>query len=344
MFLRFESSVTSLSWIPSESIEGMARHAFGTALHYDEPPPEIVEDLDALRRADRFRFANELRAWVEVENGKIIGFGQTGRGHIGATTIKLGSRQMTVPAVPMPDIQPAPVVSDGWVRFTQTAGGKTGLPAPRPVQRKPFFQLSPPLAWTTLSLTMKVSGESSYEVTGHSCFPRHWIYDHSGNLSAKSGLVDLKTWMKEAFGENTPWGEQDSPAFVVQAETALERQLSSSIMSSGPPPEIRRVAKGENLVEQGAAGQELFLLIDGVLEVEVGGEVVAELGPGVIVGERALLEKGTRTSTLRAVTACKVAVVPKDRIALDSLAEVATGHQREYSKGPARSGDGSEVE
>ncbi|MGI8426785.1 MAG: cyclic nucleotide-binding domain-containing protein [Actinomycetota bacterium] len=308
----------------------MAKHAFGTALHYDEPPPEAVEDIEALRQADRFRFANELRAWVEVEDGKITNFGHAGRGHIGATTIKLGSRQMTVPAVPMPDIQPTPVVGEGWVKFTQTAGGKTGLPAPRPVQRKPFFQLSPPLAWTTLSLTIKANGESSYEVLGHSCFPRHWIYDSSGRLSAKSGLVDLKTWMNDAFGENTPWGDQDSAAFVVQAESALERQLSSAIMSSGPAPEIRRVSKGANLVEQGSAGKEMFLLLDGVLEVEVNGEVLASLGPGVLVGERALLEKGTRTSTLRALTACKVAVVPPDRVAIDSLAEVALGHQLEY--------------
>ena len=32
--------------------------------HYDPPPPETLEDLGALQAADRFRFANELRAWI----------------------------------------------------------------------------------------------------------------------------------------------------------------------------------------------------------------------------------------------------------------------------------------
>ena len=44
------------------------------------------------------------------------------------------------------------------------------------------------------------------------------------------------------------------------------------------------------LTEQGAVDGELFLLLDGVLVVEVDGAEVAEVGPGAVVGERALLE------------------------------------------------------
>jgi CRP-like cAMP-binding protein len=63
----------------------------------------------------------------------------------------------------------------------------------------------------------------------------------------------------------------------------------------------------------------------------VGGEPVAEIGPGAIVGERALLEGGTRTSTLRAVTAARVAVAKAEDIDRDALAELAEGHRREDS-------------
>ena len=52
-------------------------------------------------------------------------------------------------------------------------------------------------------------------------------------------------------------------------------------------------------------------------------------GRGVVLGERALLEGGTRTSTLRAVTACKVAVVTADQVEPAKLAELAGGHRRE---------------
>ena len=68
--MRVESSVTAISWIPSEAISGLPKLPFEVGIgHYDEPPPEMLApgDLDALRDADRFREANELRAWIEVD-------------------------------------------------------------------------------------------------------------------------------------------------------------------------------------------------------------------------------------------------------------------------------------
>src|SRR5271155_3650387 len=48
--MRYESCVTSLSWIPSEAITGPGRVAFDAGFtHYDEPPPAQVDDLDDLR-------------------------------------------------------------------------------------------------------------------------------------------------------------------------------------------------------------------------------------------------------------------------------------------------------
>jgi hypothetical protein len=75
--MRIESSVTSVSWIPSEAITGLAKRPFEAGItHYDDPPPDVVDDLEALRVADRFRFANELRAWIDVEDGKVVDYGQ----------------------------------------------------------------------------------------------------------------------------------------------------------------------------------------------------------------------------------------------------------------------------
>src|SRR6185312_13188395 len=87
--VRIESSVTSISWIPSEAIAGMTKlpFSFGVA-HYDDPPPDVIDDLGALQAADRFRFANELRAWVDVVDGQIVDYGHAGGGQIGATTLK----------------------------------------------------------------------------------------------------------------------------------------------------------------------------------------------------------------------------------------------------------------
>ena len=57
--------------------------------------------------------------------------------------------------------------------------------------------------------------------------------------------------------------------------------------------------------------------------MEVDGKPVTEVGPGAILGELALLQEGRRTATLRAVTPCRVAVVPKNQIDRQALEEVA---------------------
>ena len=88
-------------------------------------------------------------------------------------------------------------------------------------------------------------------------------------------------------------------------------------------PERRNLDAGETLVEQGAPGDELYLVLDGVLAVEIDGEEVAEIGPGAVVGEKALLEGGARTATLRAQTRCRVGVIPGDLIDLQELEDLA---------------------
>jgi hypothetical protein len=336
--MRIESSVTSVSWIPSEAIAGLAKMPFEVGiLHYDEPPPDVIEDLEALRVADRFRFANELRAYIEVEDDgagsrRIVGFGHTGGGHIGVTRVRVGLRDVTFTAFRLPDLQPEPEMGDGWVRFVQTTGGRTGLPAPRRVAHPPYAQYDSPLVWTTLALTIHADGRSEHEVVGASPFPRSWIYDHAGHVTAKTGLLDFKHWYRHAFGKHTPWGEADSPALVTAVETALERELSATIMRGGAKPAIRKVAKGKTFVEQGQPGDVVFLLLDGVVAAEVDGEPLAELGPGAVLGERAVLEGGVRTATLRASTKCKVAAVSGEHLDRSVLAQLSTGHRREHSR------------
>jgi len=303
--------------------------------HYDAPPEPELGDLRALRDADRFRFANRLSAWIDVDDGgQITGQGYTGGGLIGSTTLRLGRSTATFAAVSFPDIQHEPEVGDGWVRFRQTTGGRTGAPMPRTVSRPPFVQISAPTAWTTLELTLYADDRSEGRMTGASPFPRHWVYDESGALVAKSGFTDFSGWSKEYFGDHSPWGEVDSPALVTAAETALERTLSTTIMRGGAKPRIRSLAEGGELVRQGEPGDELFLLLDGVLEVVVDGASVAELGPGAVGGERALLEGGTRTSTLRARTKVRVAVASAEQIDTAALQELAAGHRREENPTP----------
>lgn len=329
--MRIESSVTALSWIPSEAVEGLPKIPFSMGVaHYDDPPPDRIEDLDAMREADLFREANELRAFVEFDDdGKVVDSGHLGTGHIGVTKVKVGPREVSVAAVALPTIQGEPEIGDGWVRFTQTAGGRTGMPAPRRVSGKPFFRFNSAIAWTTLALTIKSDGTSEGELVGASPFPRHWVYDREGQLVQKSGTIDFEEWYRKAHGGNTPWGDEDSEAFVTQVESALERELSASIMKSGSASKPMRLEVDDTLTEQGDEGNELYLLLDGVLAVEIDGDTVAEIGPGAILGERAIVEGGKRTATLRAVTPAKVVTATADDIDPSALEELAGGRARE---------------
>ena len=145
----------------------------------------------------------------------------------------------------------------------------------------------------------------------------------------KSGLTDFQQWWRHAFGEKTPWGGSDSPALVTAVESALERELSTAIMRGGAKPKIRRLRQGDRLTEQGHLSDEIFLLLNGVLAVEVDGSVLAEVGPGAVLGERAALEGGLRTATLQASTQCTVAVATRHQLRHDQLLELGAGHHRE---------------
>ncbi len=330
--MRVEGSVTAISWIPSEAIEGLPKLPFELGVgHYDEPPPDRLEqgDLGRLRDADRFREANLLEAWIEVEDGAIVGAGYRGGGLVGSTTFKLGPKAIVVPGVPFEVLRSEPEISGDRARFVQTVGGRAGFPAPRRVKGGPLFRVQSATAWTTLALTLHADGRIEHEVVGASPFPRHWIYDSEGALVQKSGTVDFKTWYRESHGDNTPWGDAESPALVAAAETALERDLSRNVLAGYSKLERRKLAEGETLVEQGAEGDDLYLLLDGVLGVEVDGEEIAEMGPGTMLGERASLEGGVRTATLRAQTPCRVVVIPVKLIGDRELARIAADRHRE---------------
>ena len=327
--MRIESSVTSISWIPSEAVTGMTKLPFEVGVtHYDNPPPDVIDDLEGLGASDGFRFANRLRAWIEVENGKIVDHAYAGGAVMGSTTVRLG-KPATFQAIGFPELQREPEVTPTSVRFVQTAGGRPAIPAPRRVRHPPFVQLKGPTVWSTLGLTIGVDGTARFDLAGASSFPRHWVYDAAGKLAQKAGLTDFKEWYRHAFGKHTPWGDEDSKVLVTTVETALERELSRVVMRGAGEPKIKKLRKGKTLTKQGEPGDEVFLLLDGILSVNVDNEPLAELGPGAILGERAVLEGGVRTSTLRAVTKCKVAAVPADHLDPEALTEISKSHRRE---------------
>jgi len=68
----------------------------------------------------------------------------------------------------------------------------------------------------------------------------------------------------------------------------------------------KRFHKGGIIAKEGEVGDELFIIMDGFVEVVLGergsksARVVVSLGGGQIVGELALIDQGPRSATIRA--------------------------------------------
>jgi hypothetical protein len=331
--VRVEGSVTTISWVPADAVgwEPKAGLRLGTALADDEPPadlgPDIGAALDALR--DRYRFAHHLWGFAEFDDdGEVWRYGEQGNGRLGYRSVHEDG-ELAIGTIAMPERRAEPVVGPGWVRFRQTWGGRTAANVTKATLRPPFVRLYAPVAWTTLELTLHADGSVDGRLTGASPFPRHWVYDTGGRLIATSAITDWKAWTGAASEARTPWGDQDSPAFVTAVESALERELADMLMGDTGRPPVRRLRAGEVLTRQGDPGDGLFIIIDGVLVVSVDGVDVVELGPGAVLGERAVLQGGRRTATLTAGTAAKVMVVPAAQIDRDRLARLAAFHRRQ---------------
>jgi predicted acylesterase/phospholipase RssA/CRP-like cAMP-binding protein len=76
--------------------------------------------------------------------------------------------------------------------------------------------------------------------------------------------------------------------------------------------EYRRVAAGEYAVREGDPADALLILSSGRLRVYIGGEPRHEIASGEVFGEIALLTRGRRTSTIRAVRDSELIALPAE--------------------------------
>lgn len=88
-------------------------------------------------------------------------------------------------------------------------------------------------------------------------------------------------------------------------------------------------APGDELTREGERGHSLWFVDSGTADVLIGGAKVAEVGPGEVVGEIAVLSAGVRTATVVATSPVLAAeLLEQDIAVLDARAPEAAARLR----------------
>ncbi len=76
---------------------------------------------------------------------------------------------------------------------------------------------------------------------------------------------------------------------------------------------VRNFSPGEAIFETGAPGTEMYVLLEGEVEVRANGRILEVLHAGDVLGEMALIDSKPRSATALARTACQLAPVDERR-------------------------------
>src|SRR5262245_31550795 len=77
-----------------------------------------------------------------------------------------------------------------------------------------------------------------------------------------------------------------------------------------------RVPAGTVLCEEGRKGREMFVVMDGMATVSIGGESVTTLGRGDCLGELSLLDEGARVATVTAMSDMQLLALTRTEFAV----------------------------
>jgi CRP/FNR family cyclic AMP-dependent transcriptional regulator len=97
---------------------------------------------------------------------------------------------------------------------------------------------------------------------------------------------------------------------------------------------LESAVEGKVIIREGGAANAFYAIEDGTVKVERDGEHIADLGPGDVFGEQALLEKSERSATVIATSPVRLIKIDHWEIPRikQSMPEVLTELQRKVEE------------
>jgi CRP-like cAMP-binding protein len=72
---------------------------------------------------------------------------------------------------------------------------------------------------------------------------------------------------------------------------------------------IQTFDAGETIFTEGSTGREMYVVLEGTVDIRVGNKTLDVTGPGGVFGEMALIDSSTRSATAIAKDDCTLAIV-----------------------------------
>lgn len=123
-------------------------------------------------------------------------------------------------------------------------------------------------------------------------------------LAAMPGLRSLALAVRTRGAQLRPLTETFAALLLFDgaSRASLERLAAAAIPENLPPDTV--------VLREGEPAEDLYVVLDGQLEVMTAGQVVNALGPGDWFGEIGLLMRRPRTATVRTVTSARIVRIP----------------------------------
>ena len=100
---------------------------------------------------------------------------------------------------------------------------------------------------------------------------------------------------------------------------------------AGETGPLRELKAGDVIFKQGDAGQELFIIKSGKVEIRIGNRVLDTLSPGNIFGEMALIDSAPRNATAVPITDATLTAVSEKQF-MFSISTLALNIMRDMSR------------